>query len=248
MKAMTSSQAGRLLADLGSLLEGNLARFARGLVVESRSTELRFDALFTPSLIDDHVEHYYKEYGHTDRRAIFSIWALRHFQAVLPPLLLANILFDRSPVLDFEVIAFVMAGDLTVRELRIGPDIVDLHGASGIARFRGLVQSFMSPLIERISVRTAVGERVLWNNAGTTFEGFLGLVEAVAGDRTGFHEGKALLQAPTWPDGTVNRLFSPVRYTDGRRIRRICCMRYLVPDGRLCEICPLNANHRARRR
>ena len=245
---MTSSPARRLLADLGSVLKGDLARFGRGLVVDFRTQELRFDALFSPSLIDDHVEHYNNEYGDTDRRAIFSIWALRHFQAVLPPLLSANIFLDCSPVLELDRLAFVMAADFTVRELRIGPDLVDLRGASGAARFRNLAQSFLAPLIERISVRTAVTERVLWSNAGTTFEGFLGIVEPAAKGRSGFQEAKALLQSPTWPDGTVNRLFSPVRYVDGRRIRRICCMRYLVPDGRLCAICPLEANHRARHR
>ncbi len=245
---MTSSPARRLLADLGSVLKGDLARFARGLVVDSRAQELRFDALFTLSLIDDHVEHYNNEYGNTDRRAIFSIWALRHFQAVLPPLLSANIFLDCSPVLELDRLAFIVAADFTVRELKIGPDLVDLRGASGAARFRDLARCFVAPLIERISVRTGVTERVLWSNAGTTFEGFLRIVEPAAEGRSGFQEAKALLQLPTWPDGTVNRLFSPVRYLDGRRIRRICCMRYLVPDGRLCAICPLEANHRARHR
>ena len=245
---MTSSHARRLLIDLSSVLMGDLARFARGLVVEPRAQELRFDALFTPSLIDDHVEHYNKEYGGTDRRAIFSIWALRHFQAVLPPLLSANIFLDCSPVLELDRLAFVLAADFTVRDLKIGPDLVDLRGAPGAARFRDLAQSFVAPLIERISVRTAVTERVLWSNAGTTFEGFLRIIEPAAQDRSGFQEAKALLRSQTWPDGTVNRLFSPVRYVNGRRIRRICCMRYLVPDGRLCAICPLEPNHRARHR
>ena len=58
-------------------------------------------------------------------------------------------------------------------------------------------------------------------------------------------DGFAVLQSAKRPDGTRNPLYQPVRYIELEgaampwRQRRVCCIRYLLPELELCENCPL---------
>ncbi|MGQ3198133.1 MAG: (2Fe-2S)-binding protein, partial [Hydrogenophaga sp.] len=87
--------------------------------------------------------------------------------------------------------------------------------------------------------------RVLWSNAGNLFEAFIRRLDETHPGLRGLAPAREWLEMPT-------PLHRPVIYlprAEGvHRMRRICCMRYLVPDRVFCTTCPsplLNASNSA---
>lgn len=228
----------RLLADLDAVLRGGHAPFRAGLA--SRGDGVRIDELLDAR----HVARIMAWYDHrlgakTDRRPALSIWMGWHFQSVLPPLVAANVLLDRSPTLDLDAMTFALSPEHKAVGLGVGPDVHALSPQAGVERFEPLVRTYLGPLVAHAAGRTALTPRVLWSNAGHVFERIVAELEASFGPRPGLAAARALLAMPVWPDGVPNMLHAPVRTVDGRRLRRVCCMRYLFPDGRICGVCPM---------
>ncbi|MEH3118827.1 MAG: siderophore-iron reductase FhuF [Methylorubrum populi] len=237
-----------LLADIEAALAGHLPGFRQGLAVaDDPRPSLPRDLLLAPDMIARIAARFEARYGPTDPRAILSIWTSWHFGTVLPPVLAAGILFDLGPVLDFEAARFIMAPDLRTEAVTIGEGTVRLDRGNAFARFEPLVDAYLRPAIRFFASRGGLSERVLWSNAGTAFEALLCRMEALAGDRDGYRAARRFLDGPSLPDGAPNPLYRPVRYVEGRRIRRVCCVRFLVPDGQICAACPLDPTHPARR-
>jgi ferric iron reductase protein FhuF len=90
--------------------------------------------------------------------------------------------------------------------------------------------------------------KVLWSNAGNYFENLLNLMAKAGMPAERLAPGRLLLESRTRPDGTRNPLFQPVQYLPVndehgqptlRRERKVCCVRYLLPELELCGNCPL---------
>jgi len=164
------------------------------------------------------------------------MWASIYFTDSLPPLLTANILLDVAPVLDLDQVAFIMAPSLRIQALKIGETLVPLAKAwSG--RFDGLILAHLAPFVDLVADRGGVTRRVLWSNAGNVFEAFSRKLESIAAGQVGLEHARKLLSSQTFSTGKRNPLFEPVRYMNGRRIRRVCCMRYLIPNEKICGVC-----------
>jgi len=92
---------------------------------------------------------------------------------------------------------------------------------------------------------------VFWSNAGNYFEYF---AHALAHHPLALPNANApalaLLEEKILPDGCRNPLYRPVRYlpnsdTDKpQRVRRLCCVRYLVGELGYCSNCPLTCRSR----
>lgn len=172
--------------------------------------------------------------GARDRRAVISIWALEAFETVLPTVMAAAVLLGRVPAIEMSW----MIGDRGVTGLRSTWDEGD---------FAKFTLDVLAPFIALIAARGGVSPRVLWSNAGHIVEAFLGMLEREIGVSEETAEIRGLLAQPDIA-GVPNGLFTPVRYNGERRIRRVCCLRFLVPSWRICLICPLPAGHASRDR
>lgn len=239
--------AGPLLSALGGAMGGDLARFLPGLS-GAGDPRLAWPAsrLLDGAMMDAMMGLFAGTVGRADPRAVVSVWSLSYFTAVLPPLLSAIILLDRSPAIGLDDVGFVVAPDWRVQALKV---TVEAQGAAtGPDRFGPLVWSHLAPLIDLIAARSPVTRRVLWSNAGHVIEAFLGMLDAAVPGRPAMAEARTLLATPLWPAGARNPLFNPVRYEGTARIRRVCCMRYLIPEWKLCGICPLKPDNPARLR
>jgi ferric iron reductase protein FhuF len=129
-----------------------------------------------------------------------------------------------------------MASDGRIATLKLGQN--ELLAQTGADRFHGLVDGHLAPFIDRVARRGGVTPRVLWSNTGHIFEAFLTMIGGNAVGRPGLADARSLLARPTLPWGGTNPLYQPVRYVDGRRLRRVCCLRLLIPEWRICAICP----------
>jgi ferric iron reductase protein FhuF len=238
-----------LLADLAAALPGDLARFTAGLAgpADPRAGT-RADALLDGAMLADIVARFEARFGATDRRAIVSMWASIYFAAALPPLLAANILLGVEPQLGLDHVAFIVARNFRIDALRIGQGVRRLADAEADTRFDRLILGHLAPFIDLVAERGGVTRRLLWSNAGNVFEAFCRRLEGVATQGAALDHARDLLARPILVGGERNPLFEPVRYVADRRVRRLCCLRYLIPQRTVCGVCPLAVDHPARAR
>ncbi len=243
------TEAPAWLADLRAVLTGDLARFNAGLAgpADPRGG-IGADALLDAAMLADIVARFEAKFGAADRRAILSMWSLIYFSTALPPLLAANILLGVEPALGLDRVTFIIAPNFRIDALRIGAEVRRLDDAPAGFRFDRLIGDHLVPFIDLVADRVGVTRRVLWSNAGNVFEAFCALLERAAGSRAGLDDARDLLARPSLACGARNPLFAPVRYVADRRVRRVCCLKYLIPEQKLCGVCPLPADNPARMR
>jgi ferric iron reductase protein FhuF len=158
-------------------------------------------------------------------RAAASLWSKYLFRLLLPPMVLAQCRTGRALV---PAGTLVLARGLPVRwaELKLvsGPE----HPLT-----------YLEPWVRALTQSCGLRPRVLWNNAGNLLEVLLQrLPEQVPGlGRAPRERVTHWLDTPHW-DGGRNPLFRPVVYQDGLRLRRVCCLRYRLPDIDYCSTCP----------
>jgi ferric iron reductase protein FhuF len=180
-----------------------------------------------------------------DRRAVASLWAKHHIAALLPPFLALSLIAEREIDLGLDAIGCTFAGDGVTTRIHLRDAGRPAAPAGAFARFLPLIDGHLEPLITALAAVSSVSRKVLWSNAGNMFDFITRRVERAIGPRAPVGEALALMASRRLPDGRPNPLFDPVRYHDRatgtERLRRVCCIRYLIPDLGYCSTCPLPA-------
>jgi ferric iron reductase protein FhuF len=180
-----------------------------------------------------------------DRRAVASLWAKHHFAALLPPALALALIAEQEIDLGFDAIGCTFAGDGITTRIHLRDVGRPAAPADAFARFLPLIEGHLEPLIAALAAVSGASRKVLWSNAGNMFDFITRRVERAIGPRAPVGEALALMASRRLPDGRPNPLFDPVRYHDyatgSGRLRRVCCIRYLIPDLGYCSTCPLPA-------
>ncbi|MCG6204136.1 siderophore-iron reductase FhuF [Rhodopseudomonas sp. HC1] len=239
MTAIPPAAICRAIDDLATGHEGT-ASFAGGLVGPD---DARLTVPATALLDARHLAlvnaRFARRFDQFDARATHSIWMKWYLNVMLPPVLLADVCLRRSVAVGLDEVRFIVAEDGRVDANQIRGESLDTEGLDPFARFQSLVFDHLTPLIDLLAVRTDVTRRVYWSNVGNTYEAMLRRIEAVAGPSRRLAEAQELLATPRWPDGRTNPLADAVGYPGGLRLRRICCLQYLLPDRRFCSACPV---------
>ena len=226
-------------------MTGPLAGFAKGLAgPDDVRTAVRVGQSVEAALQASLQALERRTAGPVDRRAAVSVWTLAYFETVLPPLLAGIILLGRMPCADIDRAQVIVSPDGAVLALKVFSE-QPLHRRDGL---QVLLEEHVSPFVARVASLGAVSGRVVWSNAGHITEAFLGMIASVAAGTEGLARARALLASSHLGGGNRNPLFRPVRYQDGRRIRRVCCLRFLTPAWPMCAVCPLPDHHPARAR
>lgn len=191
-----------------------------------------------------------RHYAGADRRVVASVWARHYFSALLPAPLAALALRHHALPLHRAICVVDQHGIPT--QLQVPhPGETQCH-ASASARFGGLLEHHLRPLIDTLSRVSGVSARLLWANAGAvTAEVFR---HAPALLQPGMPATRATLEADAaWlmdtrirADGSANPLHAPMRAHSVTRdgvtstlwLRRMCCLRYRLPGFDLCGDCP----------
>jgi ferric iron reductase protein FhuF len=178
-----------------------------------------------------------------DPRAVHSIWMKWYLNAILPPLLLADVILARKMPMALDRVRFIVGDDGRVSSVILDSESEDSTGVDPFERFQGLIFDHFAPLIEIWSAHTDVTRRVYWSNVGNTFEAMLRRIELISGPSLRLSEAQRLIDEPRWPDGRTNPLFDAVHYAEEsglpERRRRVCCLQYALPDRRFCRACPI---------
>lgn len=213
--------------------------------------------LLTPARFEAELVRFKAGYGYQseqgDRRALVSLWSKWHFGALLVPYLAANLLLERDLPVGLDEMGVCLTTEGRTERLQIAHAGRPLASLDAFARFSTLIDDHLTPLIGRLAALSGASAKVFWSNAGNTFEHFLSAFEAHPMAAPGVaEEGHRLLTSRTIVNGQRNPLYQPVRYfqpecqgeeanvSATKRVRRLCCLRYLLPELGYCGNCPLS--------
>lgn len=209
-----------------------------------------YDRLLAPGAFAQLQGAFGQRYSGDDRRAWASLWAKHYIVKLLPPVMGATLLLRwRLPLALAETALMVDEGHLPQGFRLAGKGEPFAAGVSDpFELFSGLLDDHLQPLFQAIASQVKLSPKVLWSNAGNYFENLLNLMAKAGLPSERLAPGRILLETRTRPDGSRNPLFQPVQYLPHedaqgqptlRRERKVCCVRYLLPELELCGNCPL---------
>ena len=187
-----------------------------------------------------------------ERRGLESEWSKDYLSRLLPPVVAAILVMGHCLPLALTSTELILgdAGEPLAFKLPTAgsPFAPAEPGAADdpFRRFAPLIDDHLEPLVASLSRYSRLSPRVFWSNAANYVEWMVSAIASRMPD-TRVDDARAMLELRQRVDGRDNPLYRPVRYlTEGegsgtatRRQRRVCCVRYLVPDRPLCANCPL---------
>ena len=153
------------------LFPGPLRSYGEAVVlagpIAQGTAHLPVAGLGTPAIdtaLDAALRIMARHYDGTDRRVVASVWARHYFSALLPAPLAALALRHHALPLDRAICVVDEHGIPT--QLQVPHPGETQYHASASARFDGLLEHHLRPLIETLSRVSGVSARLLWANAG----------------------------------------------------------------------------------
>ncbi len=203
-----------------------------------------------PDRLEEVLIRFGQRYAIFDSRGVASQWSKWYFLALLVPELLARTLLGRSLPVALDRLHLLLTLDGRVERLCLQHDGTAVSLKTSTPQQTdsptlALLDDNLAPLIEALAGFSGASPRVFWSNAGNVFEQCLGQLAHHPDALPGMTDDlQYFLTQRRLADGRRNPLYRPVRYqkqSDGstRRVRRLCCIRYLVPELGYCGNCPL---------
>ncbi|MGL4964352.1 MAG: siderophore-iron reductase FhuF [Inquilinus sp.] len=230
---------------LAPIFIGPLADFADRLVLaDDPRPGIPGSDLLVPAVLGPILERFARRYDQPEPRAVASQWAKWHFWMLLTPVVAASLLLEQGLPTSLDEVEVIVTPDGQTTAFKLPHGGGRAAPADGFERFGSLVDGHIEPLIRALAAQSGATAKVLWSNVGNLFENLLRQIEASGMARgPGPAQARALMASRDWPGRRANPLFEPVRYVecDGerKRLRRVCCIRYLIPSLDLCSTCPL---------
>lgn len=198
------------------------------------------------SWLQKDLARFAEQYPGGDQRAIISIWSKWHFSALTVPALAANLLLNRDLPVGLDNVQVIFNEKGATSRLWLPHEGTALTTQEPFERFASLIEQHWAPLIEQLAEISGAAQRVFWSNAGGYLDYYANaLAEHPLVNETALDAAKALLATRTLPNGKRNPLFQPVRYftpkgsKEVKRVRKLCCLRYLLDEFDTCGTCPL---------
>ena len=186
------------------------------------------------------------QYPNGDSRAVVSLWSKWHFNALTVPTLTANLLLNRDLPVGLDDVQVIFNENGATARLWLPHEGSPLTTNDPFERFATLIEHHWAPLIEQLAAISGAAQRVFWSNAGGYLDYYVhALAEHPLANEAALEAAKALLETRTLPSGKRNPLFQPVRYftpegsEEVKRVRKLCCLRYLLDEFDVCGTCPL---------
>jgi len=218
------------------LFNGPFAAFGQTLLAAEDPRPVRplLEVLRPESLDALLLNIYGPELMPAQRAVLVSQWSKYYFMQLIPPVVVASLVFDRHSSLALDQVSLV----LDERGLPGGVKLGSCEGGS----LSELLEENLRPFIAALSAYGAVPGSVLWGNAGDYLESCL--VKLSAFTDVSLEAGYGLLRDRTLGDGRRNPLFKAISYVGepARRKRRTCCLSYQVEWVGRCEHCPVEGD------
>ncbi|MDF2619911.1 MAG: fhuF [Xanthobacteraceae bacterium] len=231
-----------MIEPLAPLFRGALEDVGAALIVDDGRGSLEpLAALLQAERLDTVLARFAARYEQPEARAVASQWSKLYFSRLLVPAVAAAIALDwRLPLAPEHMrVALDEQGGVTAFALPHPGALYPSRDAE--ERFGFLVDEHLPVVIDSIARVSGLSRRVLWSNAGNLFETVVSHCSGMLSEaHAGVRHGREMLARRRLSPGHANPLFEPVRYLpDGTRLRRVCCLRYLIPSLPYCGSCPL---------
>jgi ferric iron reductase protein FhuF len=179
-----------------------------------------------------------------DRRAAFSVWSMYYFSHLtISPIVLWLVFRHKLALAPSHLgLRLNVETGLPEKIILCEPDLC-APATTAHDSVEGLIFDHAAPLVDRFA-KFGLSPRLLWSNLAV----YIDWIVRELGRQVDIelaNEGKALLECECWPDGRANPLHGLLgrsRTDNGEEFtrRRICCLRYLIPETPGCGmICPL---------
>ncbi|HET8791370.1 MAG TPA: siderophore-iron reductase FhuF [Modicisalibacter sp.] len=242
-----------MLSTLTPLFQGPLADFGERLLLPHQvpATPTPARQLFTAEGLDAVLKRYaggFRTPGRwpPDRRAVMSQWS-KYFlsQAIYVPVA-ANLLLDRQLPLALDQLGLLLDEQSLVTTLVVPNEGERVSGTDGESRLRPLMDATLAPAIASMAAHTGIAPRALWSNVGHYYAYLIDRLRELPSPPAAVDEGARLMTLRHFDDGARNPLYRPIRQVidaagEARCVRRVCCVRYRLPELGYCGNCPLPA-------
>ncbi|WP_416884760.1 siderophore-iron reductase FhuF [Marinospirillum sp.] len=233
---------------LSTLYVGPLEDFAPPLVSPTPGPlALPATELQNPNYLQPLLTRFGAQYGpEADLKAVASLWSKWHFSTLITTALAPNLLLGRDLPVGLKELHVTQSADGKTTGFTLVHAGQPLSDQDDFSRFKSLIDQHLSPLISTLASVSGASAKVFWSNAGNYLEFFTSAIQAhpLAVPTTN-QPAQRLLESRSRPDGQRNPLYLPVRYieaedaADPKRIRRLCCLRYLIDELGYCGNCPV---------
>jgi ferric iron reductase protein FhuF len=231
---------------LAALFRGPLEPFADSLTLAPAADARPASHLLDRAALRDLIDRLARSYGDGDRRAVASIWSRHHFATLMPATLAANLLLDVELPVALDSAAIVADPEGRTRRIALRDAGAPFAPGRAETRFDLLIDDHLEPLIEALAAVSRASPKVFWSNAGNVFD-YVVHEAAKLGAAPAAVEIGLRLMSERYRGGRPNPLHAPMRRSaDGRRLRRVCCVRYLAPGVGYCGACPITPREAAR--
>lgn len=239
-----------MIAPLQPLFVGELAHHHDALTLhDDPRPGIRADQLAQPETLDPLLQRMRPGFTHRMRRGLVSEWNKYYLNRLIPSVTVAAVALDWHLPLTPRQVEVILneEGKATTFKLPHAGAPLPQQPATPFERFSALLDDHLAPLIGELAAQSRLSPRVLWSNVGNVLEFVLNRLAHADVPAAGCAQLRELLNTRVRDDGQRNPLYRPIHYVevtddDGSlrraRRRRICCIRDLVPEHRLCGTCP----------
>lgn len=234
-----------MIEALAPLFIGDFASYRETLVLaDDPRPSVPLAELLSPEGLPELLARFAPQQPGGDRRALVSEWSKHYFVKLIPPVVAAALVLNRRLPLHIDEIEVVLDARHMPQAFKLRDAGEPFTPGDAFERFAHLHDDNLQPFIQALTSQVKIAPKVLWSNAGNYFEWLLTALARLL-PAPMLADGFTLLQTAQRPDGRRNPLYQPVRYIELEgaampwRQRRVCCIRYLLPELELCENCPL---------
>ncbi len=209
-----------------------------------RRTDLTFIELLEHDNLLVILGNYGRRHGSSaPLAAVAGEWSKRYFAKVMRPIATAAMLMDWRMPLTPADLSIDISEEGEIVSLGLSGFGRPVQAKSAQDRFDFLFSGNIEGVIRTVSDVSGLSRNVLWSNAGNMFEA---IARSYAMENhfpdAGVADALELLESPHMADGSRNPLFRPILYRQyegkPKRLRRICCIRYLINGLDYCKTCP----------
>lgn len=190
-----------------------------------------------PALLGEALGRYARNWPQADPRAVASQWHQESSALILPPLLLARLLYAEPVSLELGQLRMTVDEQGAPGELHVpAPGVVPAGEGSGSGLLEALQVQLLAPFVSRFAAHTGLAPRVLWGNVALCVDWVLEVAQnvvptrALGEARAHFRDGRQ--------GGGGHALCSALRRDASGITRRVCCLRERLGFDR-CAVCPL---------
>ena len=191
-------------------------------------------ALLRPAELAHVTERYAALFPGGERRAMLSFWSQHYLLALIPATVAAALVAQQDLPVALDGMAVVLSEAGQPTALCLPHSGLPTAASCPATRLTPLLRTHLHPLARGLDA-AGLPSRVLWGNAAAMLVWTLGVISAPADQVAAVRRA---LEGICWADGGANPFHPVLNRGATRACRRVCCLRYRLPDVPECPDCP----------